>query len=221
MFGRSRRKFLGEIFSALGALAVITVEPGFSLWAKAWAKVKKRILPRGTGRDSLINENPKDIDAHNLEITPLKDFGIMGLSDQKVNIEHWALKVEGLVTNPLRLSYNQVRGLPSIERKVLLICPGYFANQGLWKGVSIQTLLEKARVKTGVSHVTISGPEGEYSKPERFPIQDILSDKVFLAYQVNGSDLPQKNGFPLRLVAEDYYGSFWVKYADTITVEKV
>ena len=221
MFGRSRRKFLGEILSALGGLAVITVEPWFSFWAKAWAKVKKRVLPRGTERDSLINENPEDIDASNLEVTPLKDFGIMGLSDQKVNIDHWVLKVEGLVMNPLRLSYNQVRGLPSIERKVLMICPGYFANQGLWKGISIQTLLEKAKVKTGVSHVTISGPEGEYSKPERFPIQDILSDKVFLAYQVNGSDLPQKNGFPLRLVAEDYYGSFWVKYADTITVEKV
>ena len=221
MFGRSRRRFLGEILSALGGLAVITGEPWFSFWAEAWAKVKKRVLPRGTERDSLINENPETLDAANLEVTALKDFGIMGLSDQKVNIDHWLLKVEGRVMNPLRLSYNQVRGLPSIERKVLMICPGYFANQGLWKGISIQTLIEKAGVKSGVTYVTISGPEGEYSKPERFPIQDILSDKVFLAYQVNGSDLPQKNGFPLRLVAEDYYGSFWVKYADTITVEKV
>ena len=157
----------------------------------------------------------------NLEITPLKDFGIMGLSDQKVDMDRWALKVEGLVQDPLRLSYGQIKALPHIERKVLMICPGYFANQGLWKGISIQTLLTMAKVKTGVSHVTVSGPEGDYSKPERFPIQEILSHKVFLAYQVNGEDLPQKNGFPLRLVAEDYYGSFWVKFVDTISVEKV
>ena len=221
MSGRSRRKFFKEILSALGVLTVITVEPWFSFWPKASAKVKKKVLPRETDRNSLINENPENLDAGNLEVTPLKDFGIMGLSDQKVDIGHWTLKVKGLVSNPLNLSYGQIRALPFIERKVLMICPGYFANQGLWKGISIQTLLAMAKVKTGISHVTISGPEGDYSKPEQFPIQDILSDKVFLAYQVNGEDLPQKNGFPLRLVAEDYYGSFWVKYADTITVERI
>jgi DMSO/TMAO reductase YedYZ molybdopterin-dependent catalytic subunit len=29
--------------------------------------------------------------------------------------------------------------------------------------------------------------------------------------------LPQKHGFPLRLVAEDHYGARWVKYVDRIT----
>lgn len=220
MSGRSRRKFIGEVLSVFAGLAV-TVEPLFSFWSEAWAKVKKRVLPRGTDRESLINENPETLDAGNLEVTPLKDFGVMGLSDHPVDLRHWHLKMEGLVRNPLKLSYAQLRTLPFIERKALMICPGYFANQGLWKGISIQILLEKAGVKSGVTHVTISGPEGEYSKPERFPIQDILSAKVFLAYQINGSDLPQKNGFPLRLVAEDYYGSFWVKYVDTVRAEKV
>jgi len=119
------------------------------------------------------------------------------------------------------LSYPEIRDLPFVERKVLLICPGYFANQGLWRGISIQTLLEKTRAKPGVNYITISGPESDYSKPERFPLKEILSDQVFLAYQVNGQDLPQPNGFPLRLVAEDYPGSTWVKYVDMIEVDKV
>ena len=217
---RSRRKFLKEIFVSSGGLAIMA-EPLVSFWARAWGIVKKKLLPGGTDRDSLINENPKDVDARNLEITPLKDFQTMGLSDHPVDIRRWTLKVEGEVETPLSLSYDRIKALPAIERKVLMICPGYFVNQGLWKGVSIRTLLQKARAKPGVNHITVSGPEGEYSKPERFPIQDIVSDKVFLAYQVNGFDLPQKHGFPLRLVAEDYYGSFWVKYVDSIRVEKV
>ena len=118
------------------------------------------------------------------------------------------------------LSYDQIKVLPFIERKVLMICPGFFTNQGLWKGISIRTLLEKAAAKPGVKYVTISGPEGDYAKPERFPVEEIHSDQVFLAYQVNGEDLPQKNGFPLRLVAEDYYGHTWVKYVDTIEADK-
>ncbi|MFH1083362.1 MAG: molybdopterin-dependent oxidoreductase [Pseudomonadota bacterium] len=53
------------------------------------------------------------------------------------------------------------------------------------------------------------------------PMRELfLADKIFLAYQVNGVPLPQKHGFPLRLVAEDHYGHEWVKYVHRITVEK-
>jgi DMSO/TMAO reductase YedYZ molybdopterin-dependent catalytic subunit len=219
MAGQSRRKFLSKILFGFGGLTLLG-EPLVSFWGKAWGAVKKRILAAGTNRDSLINENPQDLDARNLEVTPLKDFGVMGLSDHQVDSTRWRLKVDGWVANPLHLSYPQIRTFPFIERKVLLICSGYFANQGLWKGISIQTLLEKSRAKPGVKYVTVSGPEDHYVKPEQFPLEDILSNKIFLAYQVNNEDLPQKNGFPLRLVAEDYYGYTWVKYVDHVEVEK-
>jgi DMSO/TMAO reductase YedYZ molybdopterin-dependent catalytic subunit len=196
-------------------------EPWISFWAEAWGKIKRKVLPRGTDRSRLINERPQDLDARNLEVTPIKEFGIMGLSDHPLNLNQWALQVKGWVQNPLRLSYRQIRDLPFIERKVLLICSGFFANQGLWKGISIRTLLEMAGAKPGANYVTVSGPEGAYAKPERFPLKEIISDQVFLAYQVNGEDLPQQNGFPLRLVAEDYLGYTWIKYVDSIEVDKV
>ena len=44
-------------------------------------------------------------------------------------------------------------------------------------------------------------------------------DATNLAYQVNGMALPRRHGFPLRVVAEDDYGSDWIKYVDRITVE--
>ena len=51
--------------------------------------------------------------------------------------------------------------------------------------------------------------------------KDVLSNKVFLAYAVNGEALPQKHGFPLRVVAEDYFGDFWVKFVYSMKVEKI
>jgi DMSO/TMAO reductase YedYZ molybdopterin-dependent catalytic subunit len=48
--------------------------------------------------------------------------------------------------------------------------------------------------------------------------RDVLSNKVFLAYEVNGKALPQKHGFPLRIVAEGHFGFTWVKYVHKITV---
>jgi hypothetical protein len=39
-----------------------------------------------------------------------------------------------------------------------------------------------------------------------------------LAYGMNGEDLPFLNGFPLRLVVPGYYGTYWVKHLNEITV---
>ncbi len=60
-----------------------------------------------------------------------------------------------------------------------------------------------------------------YSQILTFPAieRDVLSNKVFLAYEVNGKPLPQKHGFPLRVVAEDRFGFTWVKFVHKITVD--
>jgi DMSO/TMAO reductase YedYZ molybdopterin-dependent catalytic subunit len=137
-----------------------------------------------------------------------------------VDLKGWRLEVGGNVAATHRLSYTQIRGLPSIERNVLLICPGVFSNYGRWKGISLMTVLNLARMKPDSTHITVYGPEGTYEKDEQFPIADIRSDKVFLAYEVNGETLPQKHGFPLRIVAEDYYGSNWVKYVYRVEAER-
>ena len=104
---------------------------------------------------------------------------------------------------------------------MLLICPGFFSNHGRWKGISVTQLLKLAQPESGITHVTFRGPPGRYEKTERFPLEAINTDKVFLAYQVNGQMLPRKHGFPLRLVAEDHYGSQWVKYVHEVEAYKV
>lgn len=216
----TRRQFVKWAMRGLVGLGLLLGSPLSGVrWA--WAKTKKVILPRGTKRESLVNRNPADLDASNLEVTPLKDFGTMGLTDQEVNLDTWRLEIGGHVGKPLSLGHSQLTDLPFIERKVLMICPGFFANHGIWKGVSIKELLRRAGAKIGVTHVTIRGPRGPYEKVVRYPIGDVLSDKVFLAYGVNGENLPRKHGFPLRVVAEDYYGYDWVKGVYKVTAEKI
>ena len=39
-----------------------------------------------------------------------------------------------------------------------------------------------------------------------------------LAWGMNGQDLPWLNGFPLRLVVPGYYGTYWVKHLNSISV---
>ena len=214
----NRREFLKTAFAFLTGIGLL-LGPFLSILRKAYAKAQKVILPKDTTRQSLVHMNPSTLDTRNLNITPLKSFSTMGLSDFEVALDDWRLEVTGHVNNPLALTYSQICALPSIERNVLLICPEFFANHGHWRGISMGKLLEAAKMKKGVTHVIFSGENGGYERVERFPIEDILSNRVFLAYGVNGEVLPKEHGFPLRVVAEGYYGDDWLKYVYKVTLE--
>ena len=216
----TRRQFLHKLLhlSAMTGLGLAAVTSRTKI---ALAALKRRVPGKNTDLNQLVNENPAQLDASELPVTPREKFETMGLSDHDVTLASWRLSVTGAVKTPLNLTYEQLLQLPVIERSVLLICPGFFAYNGRWRGISIRGLLEAAQITEGkATHLTFSGPAGSYEKVERFPISELENDKLFLAYAVNGDNLPQEHGFPLRLVAEGYYGSEWVKYVYKIKLEK-
>jgi sulfoxide reductase catalytic subunit YedY len=214
---KTRRQIL-RLAGRLAAGALLALAPAGRMIGGAWAAVKRRVLPRGTELQSLKNENPAALDTRRLPIMPLEQFETMGLSDHAVQMDSWRLEVTGKVATPLELTYEEVLGLPAVEREVLLICPGIFTIHARWKGVGIDALLKKAGVAAGGTAVTVHGPSGPYEKVEGFSLEEIRRGGVFLAYAVNGERLPQKHGFPLRLVAPDRHGSDWVKYAYKVEV---
>ena len=216
----TRRQFIHKALAFFTAIGVF-FNPVFAGIKSAYARAKRILVPRGTEMKSLIGEDPADLDTRDLEIIALKDFETMGDTDHEVNPEQWRLEISGKVKKPYQLSYSQILELPVMERKILMICPGVFANQGLWKGVSIWELLETAGIQEGVTHVTLRGAGSYNEKVDRFELEYVRSNKVFLAYQVNGKVLPQKHGFPLRAVADDKYGSTWTKYVHTVEADIV
>ena len=216
--GKERRRFVKQLVGFFTALAGV-FSPLITGIRVVWAKAKKIILPKGTRMDTLVGKHPANLDTRNLEITPLEEFETMGLDDYTVDMTRWRLKIDGKVQQPTELTYSQITSMPPIIKDVLLICPGFFAYHAHWKGISVANLLDSAQVKSEVTHVSFTGHQGRTEKTDRFPLEDIRSGKVFLAYNVNGKVLPEKHGFPLRLVAEDYYGGVWVKYVYKVTAE--
>jgi len=208
----TRRKLLKRWFriSVLGIALSYLGKP----LSTAWANVKK-VLPKGFSKEELKNTNPADIDGRNLEVDPLDKFGTMGPTDVAIDPKTYRLKVTGKVEKPLALTYDEILEHPSVTETVLLVCPGFFSNNGRWTGVNLKVLLQEARVKKDAQYADVKGA-GE--KVTRIPLKDLDQKRIFLAHQVNGEPLPRKHGFPLRLVFEDAYGSDWVKYVDEVTV---
>ena len=92
-----------------------------------------------------------------------------------------------------------------------------------WKGVRLKDILEKAGVAAGARQVTFNGLDMPLvpKTPDFIKALDIdhaLDGEVMLAYEMNGAELPVLNGFPLRLVVPGYYGTYWVKHVNEITV---
>jgi DMSO/TMAO reductase YedYZ molybdopterin-dependent catalytic subunit len=214
-----RRRFIKTILGFLGGMGL-----SFGVFTAgiraAFAKAKRIILAKGTRLSTLVGKDPAELDPRNLNLTPVEEFGTMGLDNYHVDLNKWRLEIGGHVQRPVNLKYAQLTEIPLVQRDVLLICPGFFAYYGRWKGVSVARLLDMAQAKSDVTHVSFSGPEGSYEKTEQFSIEEIRSGKVFLPYNVNGRALPTKHGFPLLVVAEDHYGGTWVKFVCKITANK-
>lgn len=211
-----KRRQVLKLFMAVAGWTAVTGSPLALLARRSCAALRRRLLPADTDLGTLLFDSPKFLDSRNLPITPIDKFGTMGLSEHQVDLQRWQLTIGGTVARPTRFTYDQITAMPVVSRDVLIICPGVFAYNARWRGISIWPLLEQAGIDMKTTHVEVGGPAGPYEKIHRFPLLEVQANKAFLAYAVNEKRLPQKHGFPLRVVAEGYVGAEWIKFVERI-----
>jgi DMSO/TMAO reductase YedYZ molybdopterin-dependent catalytic subunit len=157
-----------------------------------------------------------------------------------IDPDKFTVEVKGKVDKPLKLSLADLKKMPSKTIVAVTQCSGNsraFSNPRVaggqsgngamgnarWKGVPLKAVLDKAGVQSGAKQVVFGGLDGPAmdTTPDFAKALDLdhASDgEVMLAYSMNGEDLPMLNGFPLRLVVPGYYGTYWVKHLNEITV---
>jgi DMSO/TMAO reductase YedYZ molybdopterin-dependent catalytic subunit len=164
--------------------------------------------------DSPTYQAPVTVDHSNLPITPVEELHTTG-KPVELDISTYRLTVEGLVENPLSLSYEETMAYPSVTEVVLLVCPGAFYDNAEWTGVPVADVLRQAKVKPEAEKVYFEAAGGYR---QALTLEESMGDGVFLAYEVNGQPLPLEHGCPLRLVVRGKYGSHWVKWLTRIEV---
>jgi sulfite dehydrogenase (cytochrome) subunit A len=158
----------------------------------------------------------------------------------EIDPDTFRVEVKGKVDKPLKLSLAELKAMPSVEIVAVNQCSGnsrgFFEprvaggqlgngamGNARWKGVSLKAVLDRAGVQKDAKQVTFGGLDGPIvdKTPDFVKALDIdqaRNGEVMLAYSMNGQDLPFLNGFPLRLVVPGYYGTYWVKHLNEITV---
>lgn len=160
----------------------------------------------------LIDQDPAGVDNSVLPITPLELMHGIG-TPPEVNISDYAFTVDGLVDNPLRLSYSDLRSYPPETRVVLLICPLTFADNPSWTGVPFAAILARAGARPEATEIVLKSLDG-FEIP--LPI-DIVPD-VLLAYGVDGETLPPVHGYPVRAVITGSIGLYWLRWLEGIEI---
>ncbi len=201
--------------------AFLFLNPIFTFVRRGYAGIKKNVLPQNTKMVDLIDEDPSELDISQLPVTPIIEFDTMGQTEHTVDLKKWRLEITGDVEEDFDLTYQDVFKFPEIIKKVLLICPGFFALNGKWKGISMGPFLTSLKLNKNATHVRFTGPKGRLQETEIYPLDELYSNKVFLAYEVNDKPLSMKHGYPLRIVANGYFGSSWIKYVDQVRVESL
>jgi thiosulfate reductase cytochrome b subunit len=138
------------------------------------------------------------------------------------NWSQWSLRVEGLVENPVTLSYNDIRKLPKHEQITQHYCIQGWSGVAKWGGVRMSDILDIVRplpsarwaVFYSMADASADPEEGRYYDCHK--IEHMNEPTCLLAYEMNGQALNETHGAPLRLRNEREIGFKQVKWIEGI-----
>jgi DMSO/TMAO reductase YedYZ molybdopterin-dependent catalytic subunit len=174
-------------------------------------------------------------------LTPAELFYIRShFPTPRLELASYQLRIDGAVRNPLSLSYQQLRDMPSETRVATLECAGNSrvflvpqvagaqwelgaVGNAEWTGVPLGALLERAGLEEDACEIVLEGadrgtpteppvPPGPISYARSLPRVKAIQREVLIAYQMNGRDLPLDHGYPVRAVVPGHYGMASVKW---------
>lgn len=201
-----RRRFLGKAPLAIGAVSVGVL---------GWRLVPDWYRAIFTAPETSL------AGAVSPAITPVPDFYVVSknIADPVVDGQAWRLHVQGLAGKPLTLTLDQLRSLPATNEYVTFACisndvGGGLISTGAFTGVPLRDLVAMASPQPEASWVAFRSRDG-YT--ESLPMSEVLGrPDIMVAYDLDGSPLPNSHGYPARMVIPGRYGMKAPKWLDSI-----
>lgn len=211
--GLSRRKFFwtaAGIGAASGSVALATKMVSAGLSTEAARSQVVLPAPR-----SPLPVSPEAASVNVSGITPLvtpnADFYTIDTAvfTPRIDSQDWELQISGMVSNPYRISFDDLLNMEMVEEFVTLACVsnevgGDLIGNARWLGVPLAQLLDRAGVDGSADQIVGRSSD---NFTVGFPTEVALDGRVALvAVAMNGEPLPAGHGFPARLVVAGLYG---------------
>ncbi len=192
-----RRVFLGVL--GVGAVGI--------LWgAKAQDWLERAVAP-------LVAKDGTGLSAF-LPIGRFRIYTVTGELPSKSKAEY-RLQVGGLVDTPYTLTYAELRALPPTKMTKDFQCvTGWRVHDVKWQGVLLSDLLDRAGVQGNAKAIRFKSFDGTYT--ESLTLSQARRKDVIVAYQMEGGDISDEHGGPVRLYVAPMYGYKSCKWLDAI-----
>jgi DMSO/TMAO reductase YedYZ molybdopterin-dependent catalytic subunit len=147
------------------------------------------------------------------EIPPLKDaFKRL----QAGGFADWRLTVDGMVDRPASFSLTQLGSYPSRSQITQLACEEGWSYIAEWVGVPLSHILDVVGIHPQARYIVYFSIDPDWW--DSIDMSDAMHPQTFLAYGLNGNELPVGNGGPLRMRLPRQLGYKNVKFITHLTV---
>ncbi|MGI9003217.1 MAG: molybdopterin-dependent oxidoreductase [Pseudonocardia sp.] len=138
--------------------------------------------------------------------------------DPRVDADNWSFTVDGAVGSPQTWDLAALRAMPQTIQETTLMCISNGVGDGLisnamWTGVRLADLINAADPSGDTVEVLLTAVDG-YS--DTFSIEKAMEPTTLLVFGMNGVDLPQRHGYPARMIVPGMYGEKNLKWVTTV-----
>jgi DMSO/TMAO reductase YedYZ molybdopterin-dependent catalytic subunit len=127
----------------------------------------------------------------------------------------WRLAVGGMVARPYAFSLAELKRMPVRSQNTHQACEDGWSFIAEWTGVPLSHVLNLVGVNPKAKYVVSFPYDVSW---DSIDLADAFHPQTFLAYGLNGQDLPTPHGAPIRLRVARQLGYKSVKYLSHITV---
>lgn len=208
----NRRELLKTVgFIAVGSAAAVIAGNFFRTHASAQLQRLNIVLPKAL---KFLPPPPTDPALTTVGLsklfTPNNEFYRIdtAISIPNININTWRLKIDGMVKNPLELTYKELTDRATFELDCTIACVSNEIGGGLvgnarWLGISLDDLVKEASPFNSADQVMGHSIDGFTAG---FPVAVFDGRGSMIAVGMNGEPLPVKHGFPARIIVPGIYG---------------
>lgn len=135
---------------------------------------------------------------------------------QYVDIEDYTLRISGLVSDTMELSYDDLLDdLKHYRKIVTLNCVEGWSVKILWDGLLVRDIIESAGPMESGMVLIFKASDGYTTS---LPIEYFYENDILMAFGMNNVTLEPERGYPFQLVAEMKWGYKWIKWIEEIEV---